>query len=149
MTYEMKEPGFVVVWWDQFERATIWGPIEPDAIQDFIDAYPEDEYDDVIGYSPSDLAVNLGEMFSRVDAPFTEDGNYDFWVNDPAGLNKDRGRRMQYRVTMVPTGDVEDDNASAREWAKKNGIAVASRGPVSSDVMQDYRSAMMDEMEAS
>lgn len=97
----MTEPGFVVVWWNDFELATVYGPLEADAIQDFIDAYPDDEYDDVIGYSASDLAVNLGEMLQRIDAPLTPDGNYDFWVNDPDGVGEEDGEHSLYRITIV------------------------------------------------
>lgn len=102
MSYEITEPGFVAVWQGGYCSAILYGPIEPDAIQDFIDSYPDDEFDDVIGYAASELAVQLGEMFARIDAPLTREGNMDFFVNDPALVGKEESGAVLYRLTMVP-----------------------------------------------
>lgn len=107
MTYEIKDEGYAVAWYDNYEVAVIYGPIPADAIQDWIDTWPDTDdigFDECIGYSLSDLAVNMGEFFSRIQTPTDADGNYYFPVNDPDAVGQeDQGGRM-FLLTAVEVG---------------------------------------------
>ena len=105
MTYEIKDEGYAVAWYSGCETAVIYGPIPADEIQDWIDNWPDiddSDFDDCVGYSLSDLAMNLGEFFNRIQAPADKDGNYFFPINDPTLVGKEDQSTRTFVLTAVP-----------------------------------------------
>jgi len=100
VSYELTKPGFVIVWQDEFKAAVVYGPIAADAIQDFIDSYPDDDHDDVIGYSASETAAELGALMVGHQTPPNKDGDLLFWVNDANKVGQDGDNGEWYRLTL-------------------------------------------------
>ncbi len=52
----------------------------------------------------------------------------------------DAGRKVS-RAKSTPAGSRNQETAKIREWARKNGRTVSSRGRVSADIVEAYRAA--------
>ena len=105
--------------------------------------------DDLDGASPADETVVFG--LDGVTYEIDLSAGHATRLREQLRCWAEHARGVRRTVVDVrkPTPVTVVESTAARKWARENGVAVASRGRVPTDILQAYRDAAGDRESAS